>query len=779
MQIKISLNPSWQREFTSSDRRFWLLRAVALRIEIRANPLWVLEVYWKRLLVAGSLLLVMGYLVLATGFWYAWRQNPQNLITWSDVALAPVRWEELKRKRGDTSIATAIARIKQRDFTEAFYSLKIGLVRSPGNTEGRLLLARMLAMQDPVQSLSLLEEGLHYSPGNLELLQTLFATYSAQQAVTRALAQAEQLYAPGYTPPLSAESKFFVGVMRASLLTEAKRLPEAERALEEIRSVALSADNQSAWHRLKVDVLIRRGQLTEAKTWLHDHFTENSTRLDELRITAELALALADEESLAVALRRLKLQSPDLVGARLYALRTWHRAGNAMRMKAELEEYFRLFSTDDNALQALAATAVILEQPEIIRRASRVAAASRLSTFAYQVHLTELSLREGNAEGAFRQLPEWEPRLQTLKPEQLFYPLFISRLVRSCQNGEQGQSRLLLSALADGRGQAQSSIYLLAVDSLERSGRIPVARDVATAGLRLYPACDRLREVDLRLARIASESDVAKLNTAKDSGPALPTTREDALLRIDDYLAADKPDQARQLMHAVREFKPDWVEQSSAAFELRDIALDLQAGDQMTARNRLTGYISHNQAVGELLPIVVMARGQLVRNHPAEARLLHDVLAAHSGLPVAVIEANNALKFPDEVDAPVATPAAVLAELDASLAGHKTNEAERRLNYLRERHPAWVTENHIVFAVREVQVRLLMDQRPLAITLLKELVVPGGAARSGAFKLVRDLKARGELENARLLAQEVVRLLPDDAAAAKLLRETEAATPAG
>ena len=150
MQIKISLNPSWQREFTSSDRRFWLLRAVALRIEIRANPLWVFEVYWKRLLVAGSLLLVMGYLVLATGFWYAWRQNPQNLIIWSDVALAPVRWEVLKRKRGDTSIATAIARIKQRDFTEAFYSLKIGLVRSPGNTEGRLLLARMLAMQDPV-----------------------------------------------------------------------------------------------------------------------------------------------------------------------------------------------------------------------------------------------------------------------------------------------------------------------------------------------------------------------------------------------------------------------------------------------------------------------------------------------------------------------------------------------------------------------------------------------------------------------------------------------------
>lgn len=613
----------------------------------------------------------------------------------------------------------------------------------------------------------------------MELLQTLFATYTAQQAATRALDQAEQLLAPGYSPLLPADARFYVGAIRASLLSEAKRLHEAERVLEDIRTLAHSADEKSTWHRLKVDVLMRRGQLTEAKVWLHEHISENSSRLDELKISAELAIAQMDEEALAVALRRLKLLSPDLVGARLYALRAWQRTGNQARVKAELEEYFRLFSSDDNALQALAATAVILEQPETIRRAARVAAASRLSTFAYQVHLTELSLREGNAEGAFRQLLEWEPRLQSLKPEQLFYPIFISRLVRSCQKGEQGQSRLLLSALAEGRGQAQSAIYLLAVDSLERSGRIPEAREVTTAGLKLYPACDRLRETDSRLARIASASADANTNPAGESGPILPSTREDALLRIDDYLSAEKPDQARQLMHAVREFKPDWVEQSTAAFELRDIALDLQAGDQLTARNRLNGYIDHNHAVGELLPIVVMARGQLARNHPTEARLLHDILGAHPGLPGSVIEANNALRLPDLAEVPVITPAAALSELEACLAGHKSVEAERWLTYLREKHPAWVTMNHLSFTVHEVQVRLLLDQHPLAVALLKELVVPGGASRSGAFKLVRDLMARGERADAHLLAQEVVRLLPGEAAAAKLLKETEAATPAG
>ncbi|MDI1320267.1 MAG: hypothetical protein PSW75_08765, partial [bacterium] len=71
-----------------------------------------------------------------------------------------------------------------------------------------------------------------------------------------------------------------------------------------------------------------------------------------------------------------------------------------------------------------------------------------------------------------------------------------------------------------------------------------------------------------------------------------------------------------------------------------------------------------------------------------------------------------------------------------------------------------------------------LDQRPLALAALKELVIKGGAPRSLAFKLVRDQLARGERDNAALVAREILKLLPDDPAAARLVKEAETPRPA-
>ena len=106
-------------------------------------------------------------------------------------------------------------------------------------------------------------------------------------------------------------------------------------------------------------------------------------------------------------------------------------------------------------------------------------------------------------------------------------------------------------------------------------------------------------------------------------------------------------------------------------------------------------------------------------------------------------------------------------------------QAERLLKYLRDKPPAWLAAGVPEVKVREVQVRLGLDQRPLALAALKELVIKGGASRSAAFKLVRDLLARDERESAMVLAREIGRLLPDDVAATRLVREAETPRPAG
>ncbi|HEX7632644.1 MAG TPA: hypothetical protein VF388_10955, partial [Lacunisphaera sp.] len=104
--------------------------------------------------------------------------------------------------------------------------------------------------------------------------------------------------------------------------------------------------------------------------------------------------------------------------------------------------------------------------------------------------------------------------------------------------------------------------------------------------------------------------------------------------------------------------------------------------------------------------------------------------------------------------------------------------ADRLLKQLRDDPPAWLPAATVEVRTREVQVKLGVDQRPLALAALKELVVKSGAPRGAAFKLVRDLLARRENESALLLAREIARLLPGDPAATRLLREAETPPPA-
>jgi hypothetical protein len=143
-----------------------------------------------------------------------------------------------------------------------------------------------------------------------------------------------------------------------------------------------------------------------------------------------------------------------------------------------------------------------------------------------------------------------------------------------------------------------------------------------------------------------------------------------------------------------------------------------------------------------------------------------------------VEQAARAQALRDELSAAVATPAAAWAALDRAQTQADWTEAERLLKYLRENPPAWLPEATVELRSREVILRLAMDQRPLALVALKELVSKGGVARGAAFKLVRDLRAREDDEQARLLAQEISRLLPDDQAAARLLKETTVPPPA-
>jgi hypothetical protein len=136
-----------------------------------------------------------------------------------------------------------------------------------------------------------------------------------------------------------------------------------------------------------------------------------------------------------------------------------------------------------------------------------------------------------------------------------------------------------------------------------------------------------------------------------------------------------------------------------------------------------------------------------------------------------------ALNLGDDLAAFAADQTAAIGALDRWILAQEWTQAERLLKYLRDKPRGWLAAGATELKVREVQVRLGLDQRPLALAALKELVIKGGAARSAAFKLVRDLLARGERDNAGILAREILRLLPGDPAATRLVKEAETPRP--
>jgi len=745
----------------------------------QGQTIWVLQVYYRRLLIALAIMAVAGWLLAATALFFWLNQIPRNQVGWLDLA-APWRWSELRVKRGDTAVLTALDELKVRDYPGAFYNLRAGLSRSPGNVEGRLTLARLQAGYDPARSVTLMEDGIPLSAGDPKFINGLFAIYGSLQIQTHALEVADRLLREK-GDSLPPEARFAVQRARVTVLLQLARYPEAEAALAGIGAPATPAD-RAGLAGMRIELLLRSGRATEARQFAEANPPADPADPGRLRQSAEIAIALGDADALQSALRRLKAQAPENPGVYLFAFQAWHRLKRLSYRDVTEQEYLQTFGSNDGALQALAALGVNLELPEVIARAQRVAAANRLSQFAYRVHQTELALRRGEIEAATRLLRDWENTIDTLKNPQQFYPEFIKRLARAAFAGTPDQVDFLLAHLAAGRGQQLLPVYQLAATVLEKSGNPAGADQALRAGLQLYPLSDPLLTSQQRIAALLPATANATAAAVSDApAPAfilLPGNATEARDRIDELLQKDSLTEARNLLRAIRAQKPAWLPAAEAEISLREVELASLTLDQIATRTAARAYLDRYRTDDDGLRLVALVSRLIARERGTDARLLADEIAAASTSSVRVRLALQALNLADDLAAVAADQTAALGALDRWILAQEWAQAERLLKYFRDKPPTWLAAGATDLKVREVQVRLALDQRPLALAALKELIIKGGVSRSAAFKLVRDQLARGERDNAGVIAREILRLLPDDPAATRLVKEAEAPRPA-
>jgi len=779
VKLHYSFNPALTRVLAPGDRRLWLLRSVALRIERQANPIWRFEIYHRRLLIALSGLALAGWLLAASALFLWLDRLPHNQVGWFDLA-APWRWPGLREKRGDTAILTALDNLKERDYTTAFYNLRAGLARSPGNVEGRLMLARLLAGFEPARAVSTLEEGLPFAWENPKLVGALLGLYAAWQIQTHGLEVVERQLRAAPADARHAELRLLLERARVGFLLQLGRYPEAAAAFASITPPA-TATAQAELAALQVDLLLRTGQPAEAKVVADRLLAAPEVAPGSWRLATEVAVAAGDADGLLRALRHLKAQAPDKPGAYLLGFQGWHRLKRTSLRDAAEQEYYRLFRSNDGAMQALAALAVNLDLPDVVARAQAVATGARLSPFAFQVHRTELALRHGDIEAATRHLHDWENNIDTLKGMQRFHPEFIKRLTRAAFAGTPDQVVFLVAHLTGARGQGPLPVYQLAASVLEKAGNPAGAAEVVRAGLQVYPQSDPLVTAQAHLATVLAAAPAAGAQT-ETTGIALillPAGATEARQRLGELLAKDSLLAARDFVRAIRAQKPGWLPLIETELAVGEVELAYLTLDQIASRTAARAWLDRYRSESDILQLVPVVQRLAERGRRAEARLLLDEIVAAPTATVRVQQALRALDLADDVAPAIASQPAALAALDRSILTQEWAQAERLLKHLREKPPAWLATGAAEVRVREVLIRLGLGQRPQALAALKELVIKGGTARGAAFKVVRDLLAGGDQEKAMLLAREIGRLLPDDPAAARLMREAETPPPVG
>lgn len=777
MKIRLRHSARWSRDLAPSDRRLWLLWSIGWRVEVRRDPVWDFVVYWRRLAVFTLALTVCGYLGAVTALHWWWGRQPEARVRWIDIALAPVRWDEFRRTRGEVAVAVGLKQLEEGNFAGAVFNLRAGLGRSPRNVPARVALARIMA-RNPTEAVRVLDAGLALEPNHPEFLRALFAVYEASDARTTALARADQLLDPAAKPPVSPEIKRMAQLVRATVQAKANRFEEALAAMPEIDPASSRTEDVGAL-RLRITLLSRLERHDEARQLFEACRRATPQDLTWHEVDLEIAVAAGDESAAQSATRRMKVARPGEVQPLLLEYEAWHRLKRPSRSSATENEIYASFGASDRAMQEFGSLLVRLDQLDVLRRVQAKAQARGLSGFAFEVDQTELAIRQGDFAEALRLLGRWEGRMAALDVNQRAVPTLIARLARCCAQGGADQATSLVTHLEKNPVLITPARCQWVVERLEAAGRYNAAGALLTLALARFPLADKLKEQNFRVALVlAREKPATDSSSESKVTDAVPSTGAQALLIIDQDIAAGKYADATEKMHRWKPARPAWWTETERELEVRELHIALLSQDPWLARFAVRKHLERSRRGDVAVRLVELAMTLRVAGKSAESDIVRGEVAELRGNIPAVAEALAKLNSGDATAAAFTSAPAALSLIDQALERRDPENALWLIEKVRRATPEWLKDVELDLATREVRGRLESEQRARAYASLRELVVKSGAPRAAAFRLVRDYISAGKAQLALELAKEIERLVPGEPAVAVLVREAEAAAPA-
>ena len=353
-----------------------------------------ISIRWGRTLAALVLLLIIGWTGV-TGTLYAVLKYKQGIETVTFTNTVLLQRSEIRRKIGDHNIRESIVQIESGNYNDAFRLLHFGVARSPGNFEGRKLIADFyeFGRQRSAIAADYLVAGLENGGiEDLEYVKQLLRVLLRNQMDER------------------------IQEIAATYLPEEPELTEINRTLA--LGAANACYNRGSFDRAE-DYLINynlmesvEGLLISSKiSWDRGNRTAAIAKLEQMLnsvpesdgILAQLSsyyreMGNMDKARRFAMLRSLKNSSNHR--PRLELLYIYEQTDSSELLEAEIERFFEQFGTDKDALIEFANFAAKTGNVDLAKRIQLQALENEFETGVFKLLLLEAKIVSQDYAGA-------------------------------------------------------------------------------------------------------------------------------------------------------------------------------------------------------------------------------------------------------------------------------------------------------------------------------------------------------------------------------------------
>lgn len=277
--------------------------------------------------------------VAIVGAWYAvLEQRPVNYVTFVDCLLAPLRWDDIQRKRGEAYVDEGLADMAQRKWGQAALKIKTGLERAPHYWRGRRNLGTFYVLA-----------------GQRELgMQTLLGGFESIYPGRDAVELVLRLAVAGENYPAALE------VLDRTLALSGAAVERDREFLSDQKSrvftLAERYDDNLAWiaqlgrmndirSESKVVSLIELGRYAEAREALAQWQTGSGALGGVRRLTVRLEREAGNVAAMRAALLEMKSRSPQNSEAWIYAAVQEQLAGQTDAAAEALDAFLLRFGS--------------------------------------------------------------------------------------------------------------------------------------------------------------------------------------------------------------------------------------------------------------------------------------------------------------------------------------------------------------------------------------------------------------------------------------------------